>query len=508
MTELKPFRITSGGYNDGEPTVSPTGDKIFFLSNRPNRDTHSLVRGFVMSIPIDKTTGKPNGPIRQVTTDSLTFLPANGISPDGKLFAYNLLGTPSTLRLVSTAGGNARVLATKFTFGGMYTSFTADGKNVLFQDSIAHLIKQVPVVGGPAIIVRRAPEGELEAPIPNSDGRVMVGMDVTGAYTVLDKTGRSLASIQIPPAFGTAKVLRSDGLGWIGVSNEDSHGIKRVMLSTGAVTDVLAPQAGWPFGVAPDGSIATNYTVNGRVVLSRISPAGAALGKVTTGPEVRWISGLLSGGKNVLAQGFINPHVAKPNQRGVDTAMRTFPAYILDRTTGAARKIADSMIGWCCPQNYGTDEDAVGIGEVHGSMVNIQSIDAGGATHLVRSLSIAAAQRFYQMAVRGIRLAYVDSTGKDQGSIFVTTGPTSPVVRVADLPIAADVEVVLTWSLDGRKLAIVYNDAQNHQRPTARVLEIADNGSLTTVGPALSTLAASVTITRLSDGFLTEVRSS
>src|ERR1039458_7019134 len=41
MADPKPFRITSPGYADRAPNISLSGDRLFFVSNRPNRETHS-----------------------------------------------------------------------------------------------------------------------------------------------------------------------------------------------------------------------------------------------------------------------------------------------------------------------------------------------------------------------------------------------------------------------------------------------------------------------------------
>lgn len=489
VADPKPFRLTSDGYIDRWPTLSPTGDRVFFVSNRPNRDSRSTAK-FVMSIPIDKTTGRPAGRVQQVTTDSVELMPPFGFSPDGKWLAYTVAGEPPALRLVSTTGGNARTLATKFTWasGLSNITFSADGQRVVFQDSLTFMLREVSVTGGAVTTLYRAAKGETVTPAPYRDDRYVVHDLSTGRAELRDRAGRSLGIALMPPVAyepgRSARSTRSDGRGLIGAKNEFWYGLKRVSLATGAIEDVLAPNPGWPFGVTKDGAILRSRTVEGRQRLATISPGGKVQQEITVGREVKWIVGLLPGATRLLGWGpDRHPGTPRLNQYGYDIASRRVPAYLVDRTSGATKLLADSVLKRCCPRNWGADEDANGIAELRGTMVDVKSIDASGATHLVRSFPIATFERFNNADVLGTRLAYVDSSDKNESAVFVTTGPDGAPARIALVGHQAD--VALRWSPDGRKLAVAYADVRARDRATARVFAFAADGSLTSAGPAL-----------------------
>lgn len=489
VADPKPFRLTSDGYTDRWPTFSPTGDRVFFISTRPNRDPRSTAK-YVMSLPIDKTTGRPAGPVRQVTTDSVELMPPFGFSPDGKWLAYTVAGEPSALRLVSTTGGNARTLATKFTWasGLSNLTFSADGQRVVFQDSLVFMLREVSVTGGAVTTLYRAAKGETVTPAPYRDDRYIVHDLSTGRAELRERSGRRLGVALMPPGGyepgRSARSTRSDGRGVIGAKNEFWYGLKRVSLATGAIEDVLSPNPGWPFGVTKDGSILRSRTVEGRQQLATVLPNGKVQHETTAGREVTWIFGLLPGGTRLLGWGpDRHPGTPRLNQYGYDIASRRVPAYLVNRTTGATKLLADSVLKRCCPRNWGADEDANGIAELRGTMVDVKSIDATGAMHLVRSFPIATFERFNNVDILGTRLAYVDSSDKNESAVFVTTSPDGSPARIALVGHQSD--VALRWSPNGRKLAVAYADVRARDRATARVFDIAADGSLTSAGPAL-----------------------
>ena len=488
VADPKPFRLTSDGYMDRWPTLSPTGDRVFFISTRPNRDPRSTAK-YVMSLPIDKATGKPAGPVQQVTTDSVELMPPFGFSPDGKWLAYTVIGTPAELRLVRTSGGNARTLATKFTWANGFSNvtFSADGQRVVFQDSLSSLLREVSVTGGAVTTLVRAAKGEAVAPAPYRDDRYIAFDPSAGRTELRERGGRSLGVALLPPGADrpgqSMRSTRSDGRGLIGVNNEAEHGLKRVSLVTGAIEMVLTPNPGWPFGVAAEGSILSERTVGGRQRIATFSSSGKIEHEITVGREVEWIFGLLPGSTRLLGWGPEYPHTPVRNQYGFDIAQRRVPAYVVDRKSGATTRLADSVLKTCCPRNWGADEDVTGIAELRGAVVDVKAIDASGTTHLVRSFPVATFERLNNVEIQGSRLAYVDAVDKNEGAVFVTAGLQDSPTRIA--VVAGHADVALRWSPDGRKLAVAFADAKNNRRSTARVFEIAADGSLTAAGPSL-----------------------
>jgi Tol biopolymer transport system component len=509
MADPKPFRITSAGYTDGWPSISPTGDKLFFVSNRPSRDAHSTAM-YVMSVPIDKSTGQPTGPVRQVTTDSIAG--ATVVSPDGKWLAYSAFGDPIPLRLVPSSGGNARTLASKAngaqmiplmraTNARLVATFSADSRYVVFQDSGAKLVRKVEVSGGPVTTLAAVNEGIVTVLPGHDDSYLFVPTSSTLNNALpefemekRDLGGRVLGVIRVPnhyvSGYGASSQTRVDGRGRIGAKYEPNFGLKRISLSTGAIVDALSGKQDWPFGVASDGSIVTSRTVDARVVLSTSTSSGKLVRELTLPPEVKQVVGLLRGGAKILAWGSAYPHTPIVNERGQDKVTKRVPAYLVDRANGAARLLADSVMsmslvhGTCCPRNWGADEDVSGIAEVRGSTVDVKSIDANGATRLVHSFPVAIYERFSDVSIHGTRLAYADSIAKGETAIFVTTGPSTPPVRIGVM-IGDSTDVAIAWSPDGRRLAAAYADGTKNGRPTAYVFEVAADGSAVGTSTAL-----------------------
>jgi Tol biopolymer transport system component len=99
----EPARLTGGAHRDDGPVWFPGSDRIAFRSDRPGP-------WGIMTLPIDKESGRPTGPPRQVTLEpSQAYL---DVSPDGKWIAY----TPGNergnrvIRIVPSTGGAARTV--------------------------------------------------------------------------------------------------------------------------------------------------------------------------------------------------------------------------------------------------------------------------------------------------------------------------------------------------------------------------------------------------------------
>ena len=399
-----PFRITADGFRDRFPAVSPTGDRIFFVSNRPTRDPQRGT-GFVMSVPIDKVTGQPAGPIRQVTTDSLPFLAPSGISPDGKLLAYLTASRPGQLRVVSSSGGNARTLATQSVGGGIIVAFSADGRHVMFQDSVAKIVRRVPLEGGAVTTISST--GMANAPAPNSDSyHVSVSNSLANPMTLVlkDAAGRSLASLQAPRSNFQ---WRPDGKGIVDVRNVSAHGVQRVSLANGATTKVLPDERSWPFALTPDGTLLRGDEVDGRIRVTGVVIATGQRRTFMLPAEIERVESALPGGTQLLAFGAETQQPMLRNRFSV--SQRTRPAYLVDRMTGATRRIADTVFYGCCPRNWGQNEAAYGFAELRNGVVNINVFDAAGNTRTLRSFPAATFARLRDVSVYRDRVAFIDS---------------------------------------------------------------------------------------------------
>lgn len=472
-----PFRITADGFRDRFPAVSPTGDVIFFVSNRPTRDPQRGT-GYVMSVSINKQTGQPSGPIRQVTTDSLPFLAPSGISPDGKWLAYFPAGNPLELRVVPSTGGNTRTIVTKAIGGGTIVAFSADGKHVMYQDSVAKIVRQVPLAGGAATTISTG--GMANVPAPNSDLHyVSIANTQTNPFTMVVKNaaGQSLASLLAPR---TTFHWRPDGKGIIDVQNLSAQGVSRVDLLGGASTKVLPAERSWPFALTPSGVLVRGDEVNGRIRVTSVTVSSGERRTVTLPAEIENVETALPNGTQLLAFGAETHQPMLRNKFSV--SWRTRSAYLVDRLTGTTRRIADTVFTGCCPRNWGQNEASTGFAELRNGVVNINVFDATGNTRVIRSFPAATFARLRDLAVYRDRIAFIDSSGPTRSSVFIADG----AGRARSVYTFANSEdPALAWSPDGRRLAVAYGDAEEGGRAVARVLDIASDGSVAATGPVL-----------------------
>jgi Tol biopolymer transport system component len=117
----EPARLTDGDYMDGGAQWFPTSDRIAFRSDRQGHWA-------IMTMPIDRQTGRPTGPPRPVTLEGSSAY--FGVSPDGKWIAY----TPRdegqrVIRIVPSNGGTARTLVAANTSAPLWAP---DGRHIYY----------------------------------------------------------------------------------------------------------------------------------------------------------------------------------------------------------------------------------------------------------------------------------------------------------------------------------------------------------------------------------------
>ena len=150
-------RVVSGDYDEGQPSWSPDGRSIAFVSRRrPEYDRTANYDLYVVE-------ATPGAEPRQLTTfpgpdqDPGLGGRAPAWSPDGTQIAY-VQGGPlkliyyagNTVAVVPAAGGRARVLTPTLDRRVLSPTFTADGRALLFlveEDRVGQLAR-VPVTGG------------------------------------------------------------------------------------------------------------------------------------------------------------------------------------------------------------------------------------------------------------------------------------------------------------------------------------------------------------------------
>ena len=182
LADRKATLLTPGEYDEAEPSWSPDGRSIAFLSRR--RPEYDRTDNWDLYVVAAKSGSEP----RQLTT----FEGADGDpewgsrspswSPDGKLIAYVQGGKPELLyygvhklAVVPVDGGPARVLTPSLDRNVLSPVFSPDGASILFlleDDRVNHLAR-VPTGGG---AVERLVEGKrsLEDITLGRAGRIAV----------------------------------------------------------------------------------------------------------------------------------------------------------------------------------------------------------------------------------------------------------------------------------------------------------------------------------------------
>ena len=155
-------QVTSGPFDDSEPTWSPDGQAIAFVSNRtlPDPDRSQNTDVFVVGAREGEV---PRGVASGPGADS-----SPSFSPDGQSIAYVAGGAPGDLwygashvAIAPVAGGPSRPLTAALDRNVASPRFTPDGRAVLFllEDRGNRHLARVPVEGGP---IERVVDGERD----------------------------------------------------------------------------------------------------------------------------------------------------------------------------------------------------------------------------------------------------------------------------------------------------------------------------------------------------------
>ncbi len=120
-----PVQLTSGAYNDYEPSVSPNGRKVAF-----SRAVQGETRSEIWVVPM--SASEPTQ-----LTNELTY--TNNFptwSPDGQEIAFvrQIPNTPFTGRIwrIPARGGTPRKVSPASGLSRMYPDWSPDGSNILF----------------------------------------------------------------------------------------------------------------------------------------------------------------------------------------------------------------------------------------------------------------------------------------------------------------------------------------------------------------------------------------
>jgi dipeptidyl aminopeptidase/acylaminoacyl peptidase len=154
LTSKTLAQVTSGDFDDAEPSWSPDGKLLAFTSNRSTPDPDRTYNSDIWVVAADNTDKGSH--LTQVTTNpSSDQSPA--WSPDGKWIAYVTQLDPHLfdyathhLAVAPAAGGAARVLTQAFDRNVSDPRFAPDGKSIYFiaEDDGTQNLARIGIEGG------------------------------------------------------------------------------------------------------------------------------------------------------------------------------------------------------------------------------------------------------------------------------------------------------------------------------------------------------------------------
>lgn len=154
VASKKVTQITSGDYDDNEPAWSPDGHSLAFTSNRSTPDPDRNYNTDIWVVAADNADKGAH--LTQVTTNpGADRSPA--WSPDGKWIAFvsqtdvkAMIYATHHLAIVSSTGGEAKVLTLAFDRSVRRPRFSADGRTIYFiaDDDGTQNLCRIAVAGG------------------------------------------------------------------------------------------------------------------------------------------------------------------------------------------------------------------------------------------------------------------------------------------------------------------------------------------------------------------------
>lgn len=441
-----PLRLTPAGRWDMNPVWSPSGRRIYFISNRPAQAGDQNYYGMVLSF--DPRTGRAIGQPRRITSDAV-----NGfvrVSPDGRTLAYVDGKDRRLLKVIPAAGGTARVVVRMPARSGNI-AWSRDWQHLYFvtniPDQSQRVLHRVPVGGGEFTIVSRA--------LP-AQGRLVVG---PGAETFLseengdgprdrtlklvDRQGTVLKTLATNRNTSGAQVMQ-DGRSIVAVEANVVAPTRIMPVAGGAYREVTAPVTyDWVMGWSGDGSTLYTWTENGGAgVLAAVPVSGGA---PRTFPET----------KEWGAQGANSRYLFQATRRD-GTKARSLAA--IDLRDGTRHTISESLPGHNMILPYGPGgtwaaHDDLYFFERHGDRLDVKAWRGPGDVRTLRSLPATLLGRT-NVAVHGDRVAWQQERGDSLDFMIADGTDAQPRRLLAMSTMNGSNEI--SFSHDGRLLVLHY----------------------------------------------------
>lgn len=478
-------RLTSRGFQDRFAVWFPSGDRILFTSDRPDRDgTHAH---FGMVLDIDTVHGAARGVPRQVTVDSVYGDIQR--SPNGALVAYATAQLPHQIRVIPAEGGVAQTVATT-ALAVSRLVFSPDSKSLYFtEDSTPatpvyrpnrFALEVVPLERSSSVrTLVRAPHA-IAAYGP--DPRYVVHLIRAGASPKLRVVIETVAgrTVAEAPAIAATGVMFDGYSSLHGGPWQASGMILRVVPADGGEAhDVTTHGQDYLLGWTPDGrSLLSHRTSPGDSAIVRIPVAGGTAVRLPV-QVINW-RGMLSD-RSVAVWDSLDWSLLASNRD-------TFPTFATDMRTGKTTVLTRTTVrssltgrGGGVGSDWGSIDDGrlLWAERVRDSVVIYAGVPGRGKT---RIHAFPASYRFDyhaqipMVAVNGAMVAWAETRG-DSATVFVAASDSAAprvALRIAHLPQQRIVN--LLWSNSGRRLAVSYEQGEQ-ERGALVILDVSADGA-------------------------------
>lgn len=429
------------------PDWSPSGDRIYFLSNRPAAAGDQYYYG--MEVRFDPATGRAVGEPRQVTTDpAVAFV---RVSPDGKNVVFVDARDRRLLRTAPVAGGESRVIA-RIPMRSGNPVWSRDGRFVYFVTNevpqTRRVLHRVPAAGGEVEVVST----ELPA-----QGQLLIGPgaeifvrqeDEDGPrnrrFLVYDQRGRLLRTIAASRNTRPTQVT-ADARALVAVEADVVAPTRIMPVEGGAYRDITQPVAyDWVMRWSDDGNTVYTWTEqDGKSVLAAIPVQGGAPSR--TFPEsAQW-----------GAQGANSRFVFQASRRD-GVSPRTVVA--IDLRNGSRHTVTETAAHTGSfpygPGGTWAAHEELYYLERRGDWLDVKGWLGPGAVRTLHSLPATLLGRT-NFAVHGNRVAWQQERG-DSADLMIADGENAEHRRLLTMHAMPGVNEI-SFSHDGKLLALHYS---------------------------------------------------
>jgi len=463
------MRLTDGPEYDGQPRWFPSGDRIAFRSSRfaPAQSTVA----HIVSLGIDRETGRPAGPVRQITLEP-TWGNGYSISPDGKWIAYTTdvqrtapavarVGH-SLLQVLPATGGTARTLVERNVV--FSPTWSADGQSVYLatrrDDRIGPrgpdptsgaVVMRVSVVDGRTEEVVSWPNAEASGTLLSPDAR-LICRSVGDRYELSAIDGTLLARFELPERLSLGGFA---GDGTFLATLQNTVAPLRVLPVAGGPSRQLneARSYDWPLGWTAEGEeVLFGTQLNGESILLRAPLDGGPMRQApvpSEEPASGWGPVLSADGRHIFYATSTDGQ-EKPIGK------------VLDTETGEVREVSRVLWDEYKRFNLVDGGEQFLYAEDHGTHLELRAVHPTGSSRLLRSFKPEEFPNGF--AAYRDRIAFTRPSG-DSASPYDST---SLYIAIAGQD---EIRKVLTrrgqmtgenmprpeWSPDGSMLALSYS---------------------------------------------------